>query len=67
MAHATREMPHSEGGPCCAVVGEEDDGSPQLCGETWSTCWYGKKGKKFCAFLKGKKGVGRDLRAEVHA
>ena len=45
----TREMPHSEGGPCCAVVGEEDDGSPQLCGETWSTCWYGKKGKKFCA------------------
>ena len=42
-------MPHSEGGPCCAVVGEEDDGSPQLCGETWSTCWYGKKGKKFCA------------------
>merc|ERR1711865_325007 len=44
---------HAEerGGPCQAVDAEDNT----LCGETWSTCWYGKtkKGVHFCSSHRG--------------
>ena len=44
-------MPEREGGPCQAVDAEDNT----LCGETWSTCWYGKtkKGVHFCSSHRG--------------
>ena len=40
-------LPRERGGPCQAVDAEDNT----LCGETWSTCWYGKakQGVHFCS------------------
>ena len=48
---AGRHAPEREGGPCQAVDAEDNT----LCGETWSTCWYGKtkKGVHFCSSHRG--------------
>ena len=44
-------LPRERGGPCQAVDAEDNT----LCGETWSTCWYGKtkKGVHFCSSHRG--------------